>query len=62
MTKINKNFKFYPKGLILGNNELSKKTKGLGYLGGKLNFSMKMYTSALEFRGHMCIRTFPFIF
>ena len=38
MTKINKNLKFYPKGLILGNNKLRKKTEGLDYLGGELNF------------------------
>ena len=56
MTKINKNLKFYPKGLILGNNKLRKKTKDLNYL-GELNFSMKIYTSTLEFRGCKCIRT-----
>ena len=57
MTKINKNLKFYPKGLILGNNKLRKKTKDLNYL-GELNFSMKIYTSTLEFRGCKCIRTY----
>ena len=51
MSKINKNIKFYPKVLILGNNKLRKKTKGLKYLRGKLIFSMRIYTSALEFRG-----------
>ena len=57
MTKINKIFKFYPKGLILGNNKLRKKTKDLNYL-GELNLSMKIYTSALEFRGHKCIKAY----
>ena len=43
MTKINKNSKFDPKGLILGNNKLRKKTEGLDYLdGGNLNFSMRI--------------------
>ena len=41
MTKINKNLKFYPEGLILGNNKLRKKTEGLDYLGGELNFPWK---------------------
>ena len=39
MSKINKkDLKFYPKGLNLGNNKLRKKTEGLDYLGGELNF------------------------
>ena len=60
MSKINKkDLRLYLKGLNFGNKKLRTNTKGLNYLGGgKLIFSMRIYTSALEFRGCKCIRTY----